>query len=130
MNILSPSEMLGELFLLEYSVGTANIIGIEGYSDNFSGGATMQKVTTAIPQNIILENRKNLRISGVKDIDSFSESKIVLSTVMGELVIKGDDLHVNSLDAQSGDFSMSGCVNSLNYNRHSVLDGPVKKLFR
>ncbi len=90
----------------------------------------MQKVTTAIPQNIILENRKNLRISGVKDIDSFSESKIVLSTVMGELVIKGDDLHVNSLDAESGDFSMSGCVNSLNYNRHSVLDGPVKKLFR
>ena len=90
----------------------------------------MQKVTTAIPQNIILENRKNLRISGVKDIDSFSESKIVLSTVMGELVIKGDDLHVNSLDAQSGDFSMSGCVNSLSYNRHSVLDGPVKKLFR
>lgn len=90
----------------------------------------MQKVTTAIPQNIILENRKNLRVSGVKDIDSFSESKIVLSTVMGELVIKGDDLHVNSLDAQSGDFSMSGCVNSLSYNRHSVLDGPVKKLFR
>lgn len=90
----------------------------------------MQKVTTAIPHNIILENRKSLRISGVKDIDSFSESKIVLSTVMGELVIKGDDLHVCSLDSENGDFMMTGCVNALVYNRHSVLDGPVKKLFR
>ncbi len=90
----------------------------------------MQKVTTAVPHNIIMENRKNLRISGVKDIDSFTESRIVLSTVMGELIIKGDDLHVIMLEAESGDFSMTGCVNSISYNRHSVLDGPVKKLFR
>lgn len=90
----------------------------------------MQKVTTAVPHNIIMENRKNLRISGVKDIDSFTESRIVLSTVMGELIIKGADLHVITLEAESGDFSMTGCVNSISYNRHSVLDGPVKKLFR
>lgn len=90
----------------------------------------MQKVTTAVPHNIIMENRKNLRISGVKDIDSFTESRIVLGTVMGELIIKGDDLHVITLEAESGDFSMTGCVNSISYNRHSVLDGPVKKLFR
>ena len=90
----------------------------------------MQKVTTAVPHNIIMENRKNLRISGVKDIDSFTESRIVLSTVMGELIIKGDDLHVITLEAESGDFSMTGCDNSISYNRHSVLDGPVKKLFR
>lgn len=90
----------------------------------------MQKTTVSTPHNLIMENRKNLRISGVKDIDSFSESRIVLSTVMGELIIKGDDLHVVALDAESGDFSMTGCVNSLLYNRHSVMDGPIKKLFR
>lgn len=90
----------------------------------------MQKTTAAVPQNIIMENRKNLRISGVKDIDSFTETRIILSTVMGELIIKGDDLHVSALDAETGDFSMTGCVNSLMYSRHSVLDGPVKKLFR
>lgn len=95
-----------------------------------NGGYIMQKQQAAIPHNIIMENRKCLRISGVKDIDSFTESRIVLSTVMGELVIKGDDLHVISLEAESGDFSMTGCVSSLVYNRHSVLDGPVKKLFR
>lgn len=90
----------------------------------------MQKTTAAVSHNLIMENRKSLRISGVKDIDSFTENRIVLSTVMGELVIKGDDLHVITLDAETGDFSMTGCVNSLSYNRHSVMDGPIKKLFR
>ncbi len=83
-----------------------------------------------MPHNIILENRKNLRISGVKDIDSFTENKIVLSTVMGELVIKGQDLHVNVLEAQSGDFSMSGIVSSMVYNRFSSTDNAIKRLFR
>ena len=90
----------------------------------------MQKTTAAVPHNLIMENRKSLRISGVKDIDSFTENRIVLSTVLGELVIKGDDLHVITLDAETGDFSMTGCVNSLSYNRHSIMDGPIKKLFR
>ena len=83
-----------------------------------------------MPHNIIMENRKSMRISGVKDIDAFSENRIVLSTVMGELVIKGEDLHIGDLDAESGDLSMTGCVNSIVYSRHSVMDGPVKKLFR
>ena len=90
----------------------------------------MQKTTANVPHNIIMENRKSLRISGVKDIDSFSENRIVLSTVMGELVIKGDDLHIGDLAAESGDLSMTGCVNSIQYSRHSVMDGPMKKLFR
>lgn len=83
-----------------------------------------------LPHNIIIESRKNLRMSGVKDIDSFTENKIILNTVMGELVIKGEDLHVISLDAENGDFIMTGGINSLTYTRNSILDGPVKKLFR
>ncbi len=90
----------------------------------------MQKAATSLCHNIIMEDRKNLRISGVNEIDNFTESRIILSTALGELVIKGDDLHVISLDAESGDFIMTGNINSLVYSRNSVLDGPVKKLFR
>lgn len=90
----------------------------------------MQKASTSYCHNIIMEDRKSLRISGVNEIDNFTESRIILSTALGELVIKGDDLHVISLDAESGDFIMTGNINSLVYSRNSVLDGPVKKLFR
>ena len=89
----------------------------------------MQK-TANVSHNIIMENRKTLRISGVKDIDGFSENRIVLNTVMGELIIKGDDLHIGTLEAENGDLSMTGNINSIIYSRHSVMDGPVKKLFR
>lgn len=90
----------------------------------------MQKQVTTLPHNIILESRKTLRVSGVKDIDSFTENRVILNTVMGELTIKGEDLHVISLEAESGDFSLTGTVTSMCYSRHSSLDGPVKRLFR
>lgn len=90
----------------------------------------MQKQTGTQPHNIILEGRKNLRISGVKDIDSFTENRIILNTVMGELVIKGQDLHVNSLETLTGDLSMSGHVTSMVYNSFSSTDNVFKRLFR
>lgn len=83
-----------------------------------------------IPHNVIMENRSALRISGVKDIDSFSENRIVLSTVMGELVIKGEELHVSVLEAETGDFSMTGKIRSLVYNSFSSTDNVFGRLFR
>ena len=82
------------------------------------------------PHNIIMENRRELRISGVKDIDSFTETKIVLSTVMGELVIKGEDLHVSALELETGDFSMTGKIKSLCYNSFSSSENLFSRMFR
>ncbi len=80
--------------------------------------------------NVVMENRSSLKISGVNGIDKFSDTTIVLSTVMGELVIKGEDLHVTTLEAQTGDFLMTGTINSISYSKNSVMDGPFKKIFR
>ena len=80
------------------------------------------------PHNVIMENRRELRISGVKDIDSFSETKIVLNTIMGELVVRGRDLHVRALEAETGD--LSGDIKSLCYNSFSSSENMFGKLFR
>lgn len=89
-----------------------------------------KQTQTALPHNIIMESRKSLRISGVKDIDSFTENRVILDTVMGELVIKGNDLHVNTLEAQTGDFYMTGEICSLSYTKGSLLENPVRRLFK
>lgn len=81
-------------------------------------------------QNIILENRKSLRISGVKDIDSFSESKIVANTVLGELVVRGEELHITELATETGDLTMNGKINSLVYNNFNSNANIFRKLFR
>ena len=80
------------------------------------------------PHNVIMENRRELRISGVKDIDSFSETKIVLNTIMGELVVRGRDLHVRALEAETGDLSMFGDIKSLCYNSFS--NNPLHRALR
>ena len=65
--------------------------------------------------NVILEGRKNLTISGVTDVDSFDERGISLYTQLGELVIKGRELHINSMSVETGDMTIEGDIWALNY---------------
>ena len=90
----------------------------------------MNKPVIELPQNIILENRKKLKVTGVRDIDSFSETKVVLNTAMGELVIKGEELHIIMLETETGDFSLTGSVASLVYNSFSTNANIFRRLFR
>ena len=64
---------------------------------------------------VILEGRKNLTISGVTDVDSFDERCISLYTQLGELVIKGRELHINSMSVETGDMTIEGDIWALNY---------------
>ena len=50
-----------------------------------------------IIQNLILENRNKLSISGVKDVLSFDDQVVIMETELGLLTIKGDDLKINKL---------------------------------
>lgn len=84
------------------------------------------------PHNIILENRKNLTISGVTDVDNFDEKTIVLYTQMGELTIHGKNLHVDSMSVETGDMTIDGDIWSLVYgdkDRRGALS-ILGKLFR
>lgn len=78
---------------------------------------------------VILENRSTLKASGVKSIDSFTDTRIILNTVMGELVIKGTELKVTALSEEGGDFSVTGRIKGLYYNRFSSTDNLFGRLF-
>lgn len=83
-------------------------------------------------QNIILENRKSLTVSGVNDVDSFDEQTVMLYTELGELTIRGEDLHMNQLDVGTGDVSIEGNICSLSYSdeQQHTSGGFMSKLFR
>lgn len=87
-------------------------------------------MTNETKHTLILENRSTLRLTGVKDIGSFSDSRIILDTTMGELTIKGQELHVIGLDPETGDFSMSGKVRSLMYSSFSSRENMIGRLLR
>lgn len=65
--------------------------------------------------NITLENRKKLSLTGVMEVISFNEEKILLNTSLGMLTIKGNGLKMNKLDVQNGEVMIAGTVDSFVY---------------
>lgn len=66
-------------------------------------------------QNIAIEDRSRISISGVENVDSFNDNTIVLSTIKGGLSIKGEDLNISKLNLEEGSVKISGQINSLTY---------------
>ena len=67
-------------------------------------------------QNIILENRNRLNITGVLDVLNFDEEIVTIVTELGVLVIKGSDLHLNKFSLDNTELSVEGEINSLQYS--------------
>ena len=57
-------------------------------------------------------------------IDSFNEETAVLFTELGELTIRGSDLHMNKLNVDTGEVTIEGEIHTLVYT-----DDRPKKLF-
>ena len=84
-------------------------------------------------QNLVMENRRRLVISGVKEVEGFTETEVLLYTDMGQLTVKGNNLHVSQVNTDTGELIMSGdTVNSLVYSDkpRRTPDNFVTKLFR
>lgn len=67
-------------------------------------------------QNIILENREKLSVTGVIDILTFDEDEIMLETENGILEISGSGLKVEQLSSETGEVLARGTVDSIVYS--------------
>ncbi|MDD2418520.1 MAG: sporulation protein YabP [Oscillospiraceae bacterium] len=74
------------------------------------------KTTVQMPHHIILEDRHALTVSGVSDVDSFDDMTVVIYTDLGELTVKGEELHINRLNIETGDLTLEGQIYSLTYS--------------
>lgn len=76
---------------------------------------TEERKTSAMPHNLVLEDRKLLTVSGVSDVDSFDEETVVVFTDLGELTIRGNNLHINRLSVEVGELTVEGNIAALIY---------------
>lgn len=74
-------------------------------------------IANSIIQNIVLENRNKLTISGVLDVLSFDDQIVILETDLGLLTIKGEDIRINKLSIDTSDVILEGEINSLSYTQ-------------
>lgn len=83
------------------------------------------------PQNIYLENRGTMSVTGVTDIESFDETTVVLYTDLGLLLVRGEGLHISRIDLESGELSLDGEVQGISYeDGYHGRGGLLAKLFR
>ena len=71
---------------------------------------------TNVVQNLILENRKKLSVSGVNDVLSFDDQVVMIETELGLLTVKGENLRINKLSIDTSEVIVEGEISFLSYS--------------
>lgn len=95
----------------------------------------IQELETILTHTITLNERKNIVISGVKKIESFDNEEFLIETLLGFLVVKGEQLEIIKLDTYQGSVSIKGKINSFSYiddnsKSKDKEDGIFNRLFK
>ena len=92
-----------------------------------------KSVSKGVIQNLILENRGKLSVSGVLDVLSFDDQVVMIETELGLLTVKVQNLRINKLSIDTSEVIVEGEISYLAYseatqNKSSV--GLLVKIFK
>ena len=116
----------GQILLSELKTATYFAEKADGGSNNvFVRNMALQRESTAQSNNhsIVLEDRKNMTLTGIKEVSSFNEQKIVLLTERDQLTTTGRSMHLKSFNPKTGDLSLDGTIDSLIYEDKNINRG-------
>ena len=71
-------------------------------------------------QNLVLENREKLSISGVLDVLSFDDQVVIVETELGLLTVKGENLRINKLSIDTSEVIVEGEIYNLAYSENDL----------
>ena len=80
-------------------------------------------MNTNIVQNVILENRGKLSVSGVNDVLSFDDQVVIVDTELGLLTVKGENIRINKLSLDTAEVIIEG------EEEHTSIDLLAKKCY-
>ena len=90
-----------------------------------------EKNVNLIPHNIVLEDRKHLTVSGVRDVDSFDEMNIVALTTLGEMTVSGSNLRISRFSTDVGELAIDGDIAAIAYSENTREHGGFfSRIFR
>ncbi len=92
------------------------------------------KELSTINHSVSIIERKNILITGVKKVDSFDKDEFLMETIMGYLVLKGEELELVKLDSLAGSVTIKGYVISFDYldekNKKNKEESIISRLFK
>ena len=96
-------------------------------------GDTMENSYEVTTQKISINDRKNISIIGINNIEAFDSDEFIINTNFGKILLKGEELEILKLDVQNGNVSIKGKINSLAYIYSNISvnkEGVFKKIFK
>ena len=77
-----------------------------------------------------IDGRQRLTATGIRRVDFFSEELITAQTDLGQLNIKGEGLHIESLSADTGDMLVKGKPAAVSYTESTPALSFLGRLFK
>ena len=68
-----------------------------------------------LEHKVTIENRKAMAVSGVAQVVSYDESRIVLRTDYGMLIIRGRDLVAGEISSATNTLKLTGRIETIQY---------------
>lgn len=93
----------------------------------------MDKNVDNLDHKITINERKNIVLTGIKKLNSFNDTEFFVDSIMGSIVIKGNNLELIKLDTFQGILSIKGKINSFAYiddSKKIKADNIMARLFK
>ncbi len=89
-----------------------------------------EKIENKKIQNIIIENRGRIHVSGVSDVLSFDDETVCLNSVLGKITIKGESLRIVGFNTETGDLTAEGKIHAAVYMGDTKNGGFISRLLK
>ena len=94
----------------------------------------MEEALRTGQHKVLIQGRKSAELTGIKEVISFDAKEVVLNTMLGVLMIRGNDLFVKRLTVDKGEVDLEGQIDSFIYvdkpSKTGEKESIVKRLFR
>ncbi len=64
---------------------------------------------------VLMVNREYAEVTGVTGVESFDTHEFILQTTNGMMSLRGDNLHIKTLNLENGLVSIEGTIDDLAY---------------
>ena len=82
-----------------------------------------------MPHKLTLSQRNNLTITGVTEVVSFDDRAVLLRTVLGTLMVQGQNLQLKQLSLDGGNVAVDGEIAALMSEDKGTAQGFWGRLF-
>ena len=65
--------------------------------------------------SVSMTDRRRVELSGIREVESFDDTGIVLISELGDLTLEGEALKIDSFSVDSGKAAVSGKISALYY---------------